>query len=310
METRKLIKFGNSSYVISLPGKWIKSNNLNKGDLIYCKENGQKELLLSSEIKKEVYEEKEIVVRIDGKTERDLAREIVSAYINNFKTVRMIGKEIEGKATKIIGIIHNLIALEIVDQTSESIVAKDFLNMKQISIIQLIRRMDVLTRNMIADSKNCTKTLAYDSLIRRDKDVNRLAVLALRTINFLLVNPHDDFDSISLFHFYIVYDNLERIADDTKRVARYLIKADASKSEMERIKDIYDAIDKAFQDTMRAYYLKDAQLAKKTSKYIRESIMKKCYEMETKTKNKNCAILAEKFKTMAKHVKTIDRINY
>ena len=39
MEFRKLIKFGKSSFVISLPKKWLEKNKLKKGDLLYVSEN-------------------------------------------------------------------------------------------------------------------------------------------------------------------------------------------------------------------------------------------------------------------------------
>jgi antitoxin component of MazEF toxin-antitoxin module len=37
MEPRKIIKFGNSSYVVTLPYTWIKQNNLEKGYSINVK---------------------------------------------------------------------------------------------------------------------------------------------------------------------------------------------------------------------------------------------------------------------------------
>ena len=59
MEYRKLIKFGNSSHVISIPNNWLKKNNLNKGDTVYLDENGGKELVLTPEKKENVIEDKE-----------------------------------------------------------------------------------------------------------------------------------------------------------------------------------------------------------------------------------------------------------
>ena len=32
MKNRKIIKFGNTSFVITVPTKWMKANNLQKGD--------------------------------------------------------------------------------------------------------------------------------------------------------------------------------------------------------------------------------------------------------------------------------------
>ena len=47
MEFRKLIKFGNSSYVVSLPKKWIIRNRLEKGAVIYIDEDKDGNLALA-----------------------------------------------------------------------------------------------------------------------------------------------------------------------------------------------------------------------------------------------------------------------
>ena len=41
MEPRKIIQFGNSSYVITLPQDWMKENNLDKGDKLNVTESGE-----------------------------------------------------------------------------------------------------------------------------------------------------------------------------------------------------------------------------------------------------------------------------
>ena len=46
MEYRKLISFGKSSYVVSLPKSWVVQNKLKKGDLLYFDEK-EKDLILS-----------------------------------------------------------------------------------------------------------------------------------------------------------------------------------------------------------------------------------------------------------------------
>jgi len=66
MEYRKLIKFGNSSFVISLPKSWIVRHHLKKGAIIYVDENKVGDLVCSP---KEVEEEapKTFVLDITGR---------------------------------------------------------------------------------------------------------------------------------------------------------------------------------------------------------------------------------------------------
>ena len=66
MDYRKLIKFGSSSYVVSLPGSWLKKNKLSKGDIIHLEEDGDSRLILHSTIEKKS-DEKEILIETGNK---------------------------------------------------------------------------------------------------------------------------------------------------------------------------------------------------------------------------------------------------
>ena len=93
MEYRKLISFGKNSFVISLPKSWVRQNNLQKGVLIYVEEQ-ENNLLLSLGSKQETVEKvKEIPA--DGKSVRRLKREIISAYIKDYKTIVLFGEELK-----------------------------------------------------------------------------------------------------------------------------------------------------------------------------------------------------------------------
>src|SRR3989344_3545083 len=107
MEYRKLIKFGNSSHVISLPGSWLKKNKLNKGDLIYFNENSNNELVLTPEIKDIKTEPKDITIETKDKPVSTIKREIIFAYINNYKTIKIIG-DLKDKRKDVEDILHNL----------------------------------------------------------------------------------------------------------------------------------------------------------------------------------------------------------
>src|SRR3989344_9398290 len=131
MEYRKIISFGKSSFVVSLPKAWVTQNKLKKGDLVCFDEMGSK-LLVQPQNERGEEEEKEVVISVDGKSVSQIQRELIPAYINNVRTVNLIGKEIKDKAPQIEPIIQNLMALEIMEQSATKIVARDFLNMQEI----------------------------------------------------------------------------------------------------------------------------------------------------------------------------------
>ena len=86
MEYRKLISFGKSSYVVSLPKGWVVQNKLKKGDLIYLEESGPN-LILTSHVDSNNIKEKESIIDVDGKDVRLIDREVSSAYIQNNRLI-------------------------------------------------------------------------------------------------------------------------------------------------------------------------------------------------------------------------------
>ena len=153
MESRKIIKFGNSSHVISLPKEWLVNNKLNKGDVVYCEENGNNELVLSFQPIQDDKRKKDITINIDKKPLATIKREIFSAYIYNFTTFNIIG-DVNKKRDEIEEVITYLPGLEIIDESPSKIIVKDFLNIKDVSINNIIRRMDITLRNILDELYN------------------------------------------------------------------------------------------------------------------------------------------------------------
>src|SRR3989338_10259154 len=133
METRRLIQFGKSSLIISLPKAWIDRNKLKKGDLIYLDEKTDT-LNIQPKVTEDTRCSREITIEVQNKDSRMLLNEITAAYINNYNMIIIRGERVASLAKEIRDIIHNLIALEIMEQTGTRIIARDFLNMKETSI--------------------------------------------------------------------------------------------------------------------------------------------------------------------------------
>ena len=152
MEYRKLISFGKNSFVVSLPKSWVRQNKLVKGDLIYIEESGGNLLLKPKQEK--VEQDLSVVINIDGKEIKQVRREIFGAYIQNNTTITLRGNGIKDKAKSLQDIIQNLVALEVMEQTSKEIVAKDFLNIDSVSVESVIRKIDIIIRSMFEDCQN------------------------------------------------------------------------------------------------------------------------------------------------------------
>src|SRR3989338_484267 len=265
---RRIIKFGDSSHVISLPKKWIDKNNLKKGDLVVCNEETN-ELRILPHIADFKQNAKEITITLTENDKGRVKHKISSAYVNNYGLINLIADDLLIFVQEIRIATSNLMALEIIQQTSKKIVLKDFLDIKEISIIDTIRRIDLI---LLSISEDVLKSLSGFDLLegikQKEMDVNRLSFLLFKVlkkcsdnkVRQILDVTHDEV----LFYWDIVL-NLERIADNFKRLPRY-VDGKLSDLKVEFVKDLIEI----YKLIMKAFYKSDLDIAVKIKEEIKE----------------------------------------
>ncbi|RMF54599.1 phosphate uptake regulator PhoU [Candidatus Woesearchaeota archaeon] len=264
MVYRKLIKFGNSSLVVSLPSKWIKRHDLEKGDTIQIEEN-ENEIILSPELSSNNEKPSEITISANEKilTLYDL---IIAAYINNYNTIIITGEKLKEKSKEIRSIIHGLVGMEILEQTSTKIIAKDFLDVKDVSIKSIIRRIDNITRSMVLDTEICIEKGIDNQkhVADRDHDVNRLTILVYKLVFKAMQRPQMakifDMTYIELLYMYHVAEKIEHIADQVKRICKYCTILEKKYNKKELL-NLFKLISNQYFTAMKALYSQDYKIA-------------------------------------------------
>jgi len=242
--------------------------------LIYLEENGPK-LVISKKETDNKNEEREKIIYIDGKSELSIGREVYSTYIQNYPKIVFKGKEIKNKVKELQRVVQSLIALEIMEQRPDSIIAKDFLNMDTVSVEELIRKMDIVTRTMMKEACVIFSEDNYESLNERDRDVNRLYFLFYRTILYNLENPLKSLKNFNLSGLDLMRKKyigfyIEAIADEVRRTARHARLLDVSTEKQKEITDFLEEIYKFYIQTMKSAYNRDVDLAFQLSEHKKE----------------------------------------
>jgi len=314
MEYRKLISFGKSSFVVSLPKDWVIKNKLKKGDLIYFEEREQ-DLVLSQQNAHNKHGDTEISISVDGKSIRRIQREIISAYIRDYKTITLIGEEIKDKAKEIQATIQNLMALEVMEQTSKKIVAKDFLDMNNISLFNMIKKMDIIIRAMIDDCEKMFVEDNYENISHRDNDVNRLGFLIFRIVDFGFENTSymykkHGLTSRNLMHLWWFTFNLETIGDEVKRVARYMKQVKLPKPQQDRFLRLLEDTKGAYLKMMKGFHTHDEELAHAVLE-MKEKVLRECEQFYLDNRKvENVGLLVEKLKSMVTSMHNLGRVVY
>jgi len=320
IEFRKLIKFGNSSHVVSLPRNWLSRNKLDKGDVVYLQENGGNELILTPAEPKLDKEDREIVLDISKKTVEALRRELTSAYIKDFNLIKIVDKNLKDRAMDIRNELRKLMALEIVDQTQTSITARVLLNLQDVNVNVMIRRMDTIIRTMMADLKDAIRDDVdhFENLRHRDQDVNRIFYVIMRLANHGIDDP--SFASAikltpkDLFNYWGVGMYLESIADEVKRISEVLKNTRIKKRTRQFLLDLFMEVESGYLEVMKAYHTKDIQLAFSYSER-RKRVFERCdklYSEMNRGSEVNLKVLAinERFKNMVEGINRISRRVY
>ncbi len=218
MEPRKIIKFGTSSYVITLPLEWLEQNGLSKGDTINLYQK-QDSILLSVPKEQNL---KEGVIELDNKPLKLFNKELLSYYLKNYKTIVIKGKDLIPKLDQIRVFKEKVSSLEIVEITKEKIVLRDLSNPAELNINSLIKEIIEMEKMLFEELFDDDKDTKYQLITQLDKNINKLTFLGNKAINYNLgawENPDELKDAI---HLWRIISSLETIGDITKRIARYL----------------------------------------------------------------------------------------
>lgn len=263
MHIRKLVRSGHSSLVVAVPQNWIRTNNLKPGALIYLDElNGS--LVMKTDSRESPPAKSDTVIDVDGLPVRRISREIISAYLNNFHHIVIKGAELRKKSKAIKKMISYLIALELIEECSDKIVAQSFLNIYDAEPCVILRRMDNIIRSMILDVKQhpADHDMAAD-LMERDMEVNRLNYLVSKVLKMATkdksVMSALGLSSLDILRYWEVNGTIEKIGDRVKNIAQLM--ADMEPSHKAKFVELFLGIEEMYKDVMKSFYESSVKLS-------------------------------------------------
>ncbi|MBU2522880.1 MAG: AbrB/MazE/SpoVT family DNA-binding domain-containing protein [Nanoarchaeota archaeon] len=271
---RRLIKFGNSSYIISLPKDWITKHKLKKGDIIHISENVENELTLSPKDNLRKSEENPITFDIDDKTTLEIQREITSAYINNYTEIILKGKSLGNKKEIITRIVGEKSGIEITEEGPSQVIIRDIFDFESVSFERIMRRLDNIIRSMFEEiviglKGSEFKDWTVKELYRADSGANKIYFLLLKVIrkcqedSNLMKKMKLSNKSVSDASWVVLQS--EYIGDELKRIAKFVIKTPLKEAERKQLFNIINTMHKEYLDTMNAYHKDDRTSAQKVA---------------------------------------------
>jgi len=288
-EPRKLIKFGNSSYIIALPKHWVVKHKLKKGDSVYLSETENSDLTVTPKPRSNREEKAPIRINVDKKTFFEIRREVTSAYIGNYNEIIFEGKNLSSKKESINKAVEEKTGIEITEESSDRIIARDIFDFESVSFDRIVRRMDNIIRSMFEEmiiglKGETFKEWYLKEINKADRGANKVYFLILKIIrrcqeDMTLMRKLKLDNKMLADASWFAFQS-EQLGDEIKRVAKLLVQAKLTDVERQRVLDLIITVDKEYKAAMNAYYTKDTVGAQNVANR---------YDLHINTCNKNFA---------------------
>ncbi|MHA1229097.1 MAG: PhoU domain-containing protein [Candidatus Helarchaeota archaeon] len=187
-EIRKIQITGGSTYLISLPKKWVRKINLGEHAQVAIYESDIYEgSLIINPHYTETEKTKEITIKIVDDEGFDLSREIIAAYLFGYDVIRIESDQniSPNERDEIKKTTQKLIGIEIMEESSKIISLQCLISPMALPLEKTIDRIFLIVSQMLKDAIQAIITndeKLADNVVDRDNEVNRLYFLCVRQL--------------------------------------------------------------------------------------------------------------------------------
>ena len=236
-ETRKIQYTGGSSYIVSLPKKWVQDLGLKQGDHVVILRQGNSLLQLTPASQRISKEQKEATIEVSKDNDPYfLARKLISLYFLGFNIINVIPKEFGRLTSEQREVMKDvvkrvLMGTEIIADSAGGITLQVLINLLDLSVDGAFKRMLLIAKSMHRDAvlslRENNLELAKE-IVKSDDDVDRFSFYIVRQLNIAIKNEHllkeiglDD--SRNCLGYRLITKSTERVADHATIIAKDII---------------------------------------------------------------------------------------
>ena len=222
MESRKVQRSGNSSFVISLPAEWVRAYGIRKNSPIPVSINQDGSLTIYPKAAKKEAERPLCLVYRDSREQTAFLRRMIGAYIAGCQSIEIKTDDRGYKdAVALVSEFTSMtVGQEVVEETPQRILVKDILSPSELPMEKALLRMSNISKKMFSDSLSALGHGGEGTgaaMQQMEKDIDRLWRLMARKHNLFLRFPSTaSGEGISLpkAHLYFLSARItERVAD-------------------------------------------------------------------------------------------------
>ncbi|ADB61354.1 phosphate uptake regulator, PhoU [Haloterrigena turkmenica DSM 5511] len=278
METRKVQVTGGSTFTVSLPKSWATDNDVSAGTTVEFYPEGDS-LLLTPQNETDRQEGTLDVTDLEGER---LTRAVMTMYVSGFDIIRLsAGRITTDQRSAIRSATQSLVGVEVLEETTDSVVIQDLLDSSELSIVNAVSRMRLIARAMLKDAVTALvendDDIAQD-VIERDDDVDRLWQVVSRIFRATLRSPRAAEElgvpREDCFDFHSSARQLERVADHAAKISNLALKLEAIPEDVaDALVALHDDVSDIIEKSMDALVAEDSDEATDLGHAAREAIL-------------------------------------
>jgi phosphate uptake regulator len=228
MEGRKLQLAGKSTFLISLPKRWVTGAGLKAGDTLFVETETDGSVSIRSQSTERTAVRRKTFHDKGEETREPLLRKLIGAYVSGFGLIEIRFSPERSPFVRRVSreFCHLVIGPEVIEESRNSIVIQDLSDPSELSSEKCLRRMQLTVRAMLDDAFTALRT-GDESLARdvdaRGQDVNRLYWMVAKQYHLAhssSPSAGDRTGAATLHGHRLIAKLLDRIGDHARRIAR------------------------------------------------------------------------------------------
>jgi len=269
MDQRKIMSLGRSSLVVSLPKRWTKLNELERGDAVSLDIQRDRSLVIFPGVKKK-REPQRITLKVDPAEMEDLlVRKIIACYLNGYFEITLVSRDIfTVEQQKAIRAIAGILYMRILESDARRIYIQTLIDESKAPVETAIRRMHIISGSMCSDAleslRNQDAELAK-VVFTLDDDVDQLGFFLIRLLRGAVLDPdlakQLGLEPIDCLDYQTLVHRIEHVADHAAAISKNVISVGRgqwfSNPMLEYILNLGNETFNLYNEAVRAFFSAD-----------------------------------------------------
>jgi len=288
-EVRKIQLTGRSTFIISLPKKWVNSMGLRAGDQLVIAQDGPSLIITPKDLAKPRAGFGEAVLKVsEDDSPGKIVRAIIAAYLNGYNSIKVVavGGQINPLHRNAIRDLarKKLIGTEIMSDEVHEMTLKVLVGYAELSIDSALRRLCLITSSLFENALKALISLDRElasNVIELDDEVDRLSFYIVRQLK-VAVRDNKAMREIGLsdprecLAYRVLVKFVERIADHSVKIAEVArsLKSKLDESTLHGVLELSCFAKSVFETSIKAFFKRDYVLAEEVVSKVKEAMVK------------------------------------